>query len=129
MNDSKATNADAASKALSSYENIYWIAGGVPKAGGIAPLEGYFPRIAKAYLIGQAGPEFAKTLDGKVRYELFGTLDKAVPAAARDADGVVLLSPACASFDHYRNFEIRGDAFVELVSKLPGVTMAIKGVQ
>jgi UDP-N-acetylmuramoylalanine--D-glutamate ligase len=129
VNDSKATNADAAAKALSSFENIYWIAGGVPKAGGIAPLAGYFPRIAKAYLIGQAAPEFAKTLDGKVHYELCGTLDKAVPAAARDADGVVLLSPACASFDHYRNFEIRGDAFVELVSRLPGVTMTIKGVQ
>ena len=57
------------------------------------------------------------------------TLERAVAAAARDADGVVLLSPACASFDHYRNFEIRGDAFVNLVAALPGVTMTIKGVQ
>jgi len=129
VNDSKATNADAAAKALSSFENIYWIAGGVPKAGGIVPLEGYFPHIAKAYLIGEAVDEFARTLDGKVPYEICGTLDRAVAAAARDADGVVLLSPACASFDHYRNFEIRGDAFVKLVSELPGVTMTVKGAQ
>jgi UDP-N-acetylmuramoylalanine--D-glutamate ligase len=129
VNDSKATNADAAAKALASYENIYWIAGGVPKAGGIEPLSPYFPRIAKAYLIGEAAAEFGRTLDGHVAHEMCGTLDRAVTAAARDADGVVLLSPACASFDHYRNFEIRGDAFVKLVSELPGVTMTIKGVQ
>jgi UDP-N-acetylmuramoylalanine--D-glutamate ligase len=129
VNDSKATNADAAAKALASFENIYWIAGGVPKAGGIESLAAFFPRITKAYLIGEAAAAFAKTLDGKVGYETCGTLDKAVAAAAWDADGVVLLSPACASFDHYRNFEIRGDAFVKLVSELPGVTMTIKGVQ
>ena len=129
VNDSKGTNADAAAKALASFENIYWIAGGVPKAGGIESLAPYFPRIAKAYLIGEAAAEFAKTLDGNVAYEMCGTLDKAVAAAARDANGVVLLSPACSSFDHYRNFEIRGDAFVKLVSELPGVTMTIKGVQ
>ena len=129
VNDSKGTNADAAAKALASFENIYWIAGGVPKAGGIESLAPYFPRITKAYLIGEAAAEFAMTLDGKVAYEMCGTLDKAVIAAARDANGVVLLSPACASFDHYRNFEIRGDAFVKLVSELPGVTMTIKGVQ
>jgi UDP-N-acetylmuramoylalanine--D-glutamate ligase len=129
VNDSKATNADAAAKALASFENIYWIAGGVPKAGGIESLAGFFPRIAKAYLIGEAAPEFAKTLEGRVPYEMCETLDRAVAAAARDAKGVVLLSPACASFDHYRNFEIRGDAFVKLVSELPGVAMTIKGVQ
>ncbi len=129
VNDSKATNADAAAKALSSFENIYWIAGGVPKAGGIEPLRQFFPRISKAYLIGEAASEFAKTLDGVVPFEICGTLDKAVAAAARDARGVVLLSPACASFDHYRNFEIRGAAFVELVSQLPGISMSIKGVQ
>ena len=99
VNDSKATNADAAAKALASFENIYWIAGGVPKAGGIESLASFFPRITKAYLIGEAADEFAKTLDGKVGYETCGTMDKAVAAAARDADGVVLLSPACASFD------------------------------
>jgi UDP-N-acetylmuramoylalanine--D-glutamate ligase len=133
INDSKATNADAAAKALASFENIFWIAGGIAKAGGIEPLIPFFPRIEKAYLIGEAADEFAKTLNGKVPFELCGTLDKAVVAAARDAvnsgqaNAVVLLSPACASFDHYRNFEIRGDAFVKLVSELPGIVMTIKG--
>ena len=129
INDSKGTNANASAKALASFENIYWIVGGVPKVGGIEPLAPLFPRVAKAYLIGQAAEEFGRTLEGRVRFEMCGTLDAAVKAAARDADGVVLLSPACASFDHYRNFEIRGDAFVKLVSELPGVSMTIKGVQ
>jgi UDP-N-acetylmuramoylalanine--D-glutamate ligase len=133
INDSKATNADAAAKALASFENIFWIAGGIAKTGGIEPLSPFFSRIEKAYLIGEAADEFAKTLNGKVPFELCGTLDKAVVAAARDAvnsglaNAVVLLSPACASFDHYRNFEIRGDAFVKLVSELPGIVMTIKG--
>jgi UDP-N-acetylmuramoylalanine--D-glutamate ligase len=129
INDSKATNADAAAKALASFENIFWIAGGVPKTGGIEPLAPFFPRITKAYLIGEAASDFAKTLEGRVPYEMCGTLDKAVVAAARDADGVVLLSPASASFDHYRNFEIRGEAFVKLVAQLPGVEMKFKGGQ
>jgi UDP-N-acetylmuramoylalanine--D-glutamate ligase len=134
VNDSKATNADAAAKALASFEDIFWIAGGIAKAGGIEPLAPLFPRIEKAYLIGEAADAFAKTLGGKVPFELCGTLDKAVFAAARDAvnsekaNAVVLLSPACASFDHYRNFEIRGDAFVKLVSELPGIVMTIEGV-
>ena len=133
INDSKATNADAAAKALASFTNIFWIAGGIAKAGGIKPLAPFFPRIEKAYLIGEAAEEFSKTLSGRAPFELCGTLDKAVVAAARDAvnskleDAVVLLSPACASFDHYRNFEIRGDAFVKHVSELPGIAMAIKG--
>ena len=134
INDSKATNADAAAKALASFEDIFWIVGGIAKAGGIEPLTPFFPCIEKAFLIGEAANEFAKTLSGKVPFELCGTLDKAVIASARDAvnsekaNAVVLLSPACASFDHYRNFEIRGDAFVKLVSELPGVVMTIKGV-
>jgi UDP-N-acetylmuramoylalanine--D-glutamate ligase len=133
INDSKATNADAAAKALASFENIFWIAGGIAKAGGITSLTPFFPRIEKAYLIGEAADEFSQTLAGKAPFELCGTLDKAVVAAARDAvnsglaDAVVLLSPACASFDHYRNFEIRGDAFVKHVSELPGIVMTIKG--
>jgi UDP-N-acetylmuramoylalanine--D-glutamate ligase len=134
INDSKATNADAAAKALASFEDIFWIAGGIAKAGGIEPLASFFPRIEKAFLIGEAADTFAKTLSGKVPYELCGTLDKAVFASARDAvnsekaNAVVLLSPACASFDHYRNFEIRGDAFVKLVSELPGIVMILEGV-
>jgi len=129
INDSKATNADAAERALTSFHNIYWIAGGKPKAGGIAPLEPLFGRIAKAYLIGEAAEAFAATLGGAVPHELSGTLDKAVEAAARDAaaagraGAVVLLSPACASYDQFPNFEVRGDTFVELVTKLEGVTL------
>ncbi len=128
VNDSKATNADAAARALSSFEDIYWIAGGKPKTGGIQSLTDFFPRIRKAFLIGEAAQDFAATLEGRVPCEISGTLDVAVPAAAAaaEADGspqaVVLLSPACASFDQYRNFEIRGARFKELVAALGGVT-------
>ena len=124
VNDSKATNADAAARALASFDRIYWIAGGRAKAGGIAPLEEFFPRVAKAYLIGEAAEEFAKTLDGRAPYEIAGTLDAAVTRAAADAaqdaapEMAVLLSPACASFDQYPNFEIRGDAFAAAVRAL-----------
>jgi UDP-N-acetylmuramoylalanine--D-glutamate ligase len=127
VNDSKGTNADAAAHALSSFADIFWIAGGKPKLGGITSLTEYFPRIRKAYLIGEAAQEFAATLGDRVPHEISETLDVAVASAARDAeasglaDPVVLLSPACASFDQYRNFEIRGTAFRDLVTALPGV--------
>ncbi|WP_160009602.1 UDP-N-acetylmuramoyl-L-alanine--D-glutamate ligase [Rhizobium sp. 18055] len=131
VNDSKATNADAAAPALSSYDRIYWIAGGLPKAGGITTLAPFFPHIAKAYLIGEAAAEFAATLGEAVPYEISGTLEQAVAHAAADADKdetgplAVMLSPACASFDQYKNFEIRGDAFVSHVAALDGITMLI----
>jgi UDP-N-acetylmuramoylalanine--D-glutamate ligase len=127
VNDSKATNADSTAQALACFTDIYWIAGGKPKTGGIESLRSFFPRIRKAYLIGEAAEDFAKTLGNDVPHEIDGTLDKAVAAATRDAEAspsrepVVLLSPACASFDQYRNFEIRGDAFRTLVKALPGV--------
>ncbi|MBP0615254.1 UDP-N-acetylmuramoyl-L-alanine--D-glutamate ligase [Jiella mangrovi] len=126
VNDSKATNADAAAPALAAFKRIYWIAGGLPKEGGITPLKAYFPRIAKAYLIGEAAPAFAATLGERIPYEISGTLDVAVEHAAADAkaageEAVVLLSPACASFDQFRNFEVRGDAFREAVAALPDV--------
>lgn len=127
VNDSKGTNADAAAKALSSFTDIFWIAGGKAKEGGIAPLAEYFPRVRKAYLIGEAANDFSRTLEGKVPYEISVTLDVAVVNAARDAAEaglpapVVLLSPACASFDQFRNFEIRGDRFRELVLALDGI--------
>jgi UDP-N-acetylmuramoylalanine--D-glutamate ligase len=132
VNDSKATNADSTEKALASYEHIFWILGGKAKDGGIAPLHHYFPKIEKAYLIGAATDEFAKTLDGQVRFACCGTLDKAVAQAAEDvqasaaSEPVVLLSPACASYDQYRNFEIRGDHFRDLVRALPGIHMNSK---
>jgi UDP-N-acetylmuramoylalanine--D-glutamate ligase len=131
VNDSKATNAEAAAPALSSYDRIYWIAGGLPKEGGIAALQPLFSKIAKAYLIGEAAPQFAATLGEAVPYEISGTLDLAVAHAAKDsaADATgpvaVMLSPACASFDQYKNFEVRGDSFVSIVSDLDGVTMLV----
>lgn len=130
INDSKATNADSTEKALAAFSSdIYWILGGKPKEGGITTLAPYFSRIAKAYLIGAASEEFARTLNGKVAFEHCKTLDVAVAAAARDAaaargaEPVVLLSPACASYDQFKNFEVRGDTFLRLVSALPGVSM------
>jgi UDP-N-acetylmuramoylalanine--D-glutamate ligase len=125
VNDSKATNADATEKALSSFDNIYWIAGGIAKSGGIEPLSPFFKKIRRAYLIGAAAEDFAKFLTGKTEFVICETMQKAVAAAAADAqsDGVVLLSPACASFDQFKNFEVRGDAFVNSVSKLPGAVM------
>ena len=133
VNDSKATNAEAAAPALSSYDRIYWIAGGVPKAGGIASLSPLFSRIAKAYLIGQAAPDFAATLGNDVPFEMSETLEQAVRHAAVDAEAdgaevAVMLSPACASFDQYKNFEVRGDAFVTLVAGLQDVTMLVQQV-
>jgi UDP-N-acetylmuramoylalanine--D-glutamate ligase len=130
VNDSKATNADSAAKALACFSDIFWIAGGKPKTGGIAALAGFFPRIRKAYLVGEAAEGFAAELEAKVPFEIAGSLDRAVALAARDAEAaaemapVVLLSPACASFDQFRNFEVRGDKFRELVRALPGVTPA-----
>ena len=123
INDSKATNADSAAKALASFENIYWIAGGKQKEGGIASLAEFFPRIAKAYLIGEAAGDFANTLNGHVPHVMSGTLDAAVVDATRDAaasgkPAVVLLSPACASFDQFANFEVRGEHFRKLVQGL-----------
>jgi UDP-N-acetylmuramoylalanine--D-glutamate ligase len=126
VNDSKATNADAAEKALLSFHDIFWIAGGKAKEGGIEPLRPLFPRIAKAFLIGAASEDFARTLDGGPPFERCATLDVAVAAAARDArastgrEPVVLLSPACASYDQFANFEQRGDAFRALVAQLIG---------
>jgi UDP-N-acetylmuramoylalanine--D-glutamate ligase len=130
VNDSKATNSDSTAQALACFSDMFWIAGGKPKTGGIASLAGFFPRIRKAYLIGEAAAGFAQELAGHVPHVVAGTLDRAIALAARDAaasdvrEPVVLLSPACASFDQYRNFEVRGDRFRELVRALPGVTAA-----
>jgi UDP-N-acetylmuramoylalanine--D-glutamate ligase len=130
VNDSKATNADAAARALASFTDVFWIAGGKAKSGGITSLSGYFPRIRKAYLIGEAAGPFAGTLQGKVPFVVAGTLERAIERAAQDAQAaglaepVVLLSPACASYDQFRNFELRGAAFRETVKALPGLAPA-----
>ena len=123
INDSKATNADAAARALASFTEIFWIAGGKPKEGGLSGLEGYFPRIKKAYLIGESAEAFSRQL-GAVPHTISGTLDKALEEAAKDAEAaslphsVVLLSPACASYDQFPNFEVRGDTFRSLVRSM-----------
>jgi UDP-N-acetylmuramoylalanine--D-glutamate ligase len=121
INDSKATNAEAAAKALVTFDNIYWIAGGMPKEGGITSLGEFFPKMKHAYLIGAAQDEFAATLKGEVALSKCETLANAFEAAKNDAmknkdeKSVVLLSPACASFDQWPNFEVRGYAFCDMV--------------
>jgi UDP-N-acetylmuramoylalanine--D-glutamate ligase len=127
VNDSKATNAEAAEKAIVCFDAIHWIAGGQAKAGGIAALAPHFPRIARAYLIGEAAGEFAATLaaDG-VDHVVCGELAAATAAALADArasaapEPVVLLSPACASFDQFADFEDRGRAFRAAVAAVLG---------
>jgi UDP-N-acetylmuramoylalanine--D-glutamate ligase len=124
INDSKATNADAAEKALACYDAIYWIAGGLPKAGGITALTPYFARLRHAYLIGAATEEFAATLGDSAPFSRCGDLAAALAAAHAAAQrdhipgAVVLLSPACASYDQFPNFEVRGDTFRRLVEDL-----------
>ncbi|HEY9219423.1 MAG TPA: UDP-N-acetylmuramoyl-L-alanine--D-glutamate ligase, partial [Phenylobacterium sp.] len=123
VNDSKATNADAARQAMSSYPKFYWIVGGEPKTGGIDALVDLFPRVEKAYLVGEATPAFAQTLRGKAPYVESGTIQAAVTQAYADAaavgeDAIVLLSPACASFDQFADFEERGEAFRSAVMSL-----------
>ena len=129
VNDSKATNADATAHALAAFDNIFWILGGLAKDGGIDDLAPYFGKIRHAYLIGEAAPDFARRLEGEVASSQSGTLDVAVRAAARDAaaldagEAVVLLSPACASFDQYPSFDKRGDAFRHAVAELSGISL------
>jgi UDP-N-acetylmuramoylalanine--D-glutamate ligase len=124
INDSKATNAEAAEKALLSYEkNIYWILGGVQKEGGIKTLEPLFSRVKHAFLIGKAQDDFAATLDGQVAYDKCNDLSTAFVRATEMAktskeQAIILLSPACASYDQWKNFEERGKAFCKLAEKI-----------
>ena len=124
INDSKATNAESTQNALKTYNNIYWILGGKPKDGGISSLEQYFSKIKYAFLIGDATEEFAKTLGNKVEYFKCGDLKTAFEMAYNLAlkdqsqEKNILLSPACASFDQWKNFEQRGDFFCELTKRI-----------
>jgi UDP-N-acetylmuramoylalanine--D-glutamate ligase len=124
INDSKATNANAAAQALAVYPRVHWIAGGVAKEGGIGELEPFFPRMARAYLIGQSAGDFSDTLRGKVPVTMAGNLEAAVRLAFNDAKAsgephsVVLLSPACASFDQFKSYEDRGEQFKKYVAAL-----------
>jgi UDP-N-acetylmuramoylalanine--D-glutamate ligase len=131
INDSKATNGDAAGRALLSFSNICWIAGGKPKDGGITGLSKHFHAIRKAFLIGEAAGAFARTLaEAAVPFVVCTTLDKAVAEASDEAhasgatEAVVLLSPACASYDQFSSFEERGNAFRALVQALPAALPA-----
>lgn len=129
VNDSKATNANAAAQALAVYPRIYWIAGGVAKEGGIEELSPFFARLARAYLIGQSAGDFADVLRGKAQVTMAGNLEAAVKLAFNDAKAsgephpVVLLSPACASFDQFRSYEDRGDKFKAYVTALASATL------
>ncbi len=123
INDSKATNAEATAKALGAYEDIFWIAGGQAKDGGLSGLEEYMPRVRHAFLIGEAMPEFSKWMDQNgVPYSRNATLKRAFAEAHQKAQkagrGVVLLSPACASWDQFKNFEDRGNQFAALAEAL-----------
>ena len=131
INDSKATNADATARALSSYRDIYWILGGQAKEGGVAPLAPWFERIRHAFLIGEATELFAGQLEGRIAYSRCGDLKSALDAAHARAQheapqlssggpAVVLLSPACASWDQWKSYEHRGDAFRAMARALPG---------
>ena len=126
VHDSKATNADATARALSSYRDIYWILGGQAKEGGVAPLAPWFDRIRHAFLIGEATELFAVQLEGKLAYSRCGDLKSALDAAHQRAQraahgaAVVLLSPACASWDQWKSYEHRGDAFRAMARALPG---------
>jgi UDP-N-acetylmuramoylalanine--D-glutamate ligase len=135
VNDSKATTAEAAARALSSYARVFWIAGGRSKAAGYAATAPFLPRVAEAFLIGEAAGEIAAFLgDHGVRHRVSGTLERALADAAEAAgidaavaagadtgpQGVVLLSPACASYDQFKSFEARGDRFRALVRQRLG---------
>jgi UDP-N-acetylmuramoylalanine--D-glutamate ligase len=133
VNDSKATNADATAQALAVFPRVYWIAGGVAKDGGVDSLANFFPRIARAYLIGQSAGEFADALKNRTPITMAGDLETAVKQAFEDARAsgephpVVLLSPACASYDQFRDFEDRGDAFKAQVAKLADLERGPQG--
>jgi len=131
INDSKATNADAAARALACYEDIYWIAGGRAKESDLSALDPYLSRVRHAFLIGEAADRFAAELRGRVETTRSGDLKTAV-RDARDAalqegiaGAVVLLSPACASFDQFKDFEQRGIEFQRLVAELPGGSLRV----
>ncbi len=137
VNDSKASNADAARHALAAFDNIHWILGGLAKEGGIDELAPYFGKVRRAYLIGEAAQAFATRLaGGGVDFVLCGELERALELAAHDAaeagkegggERVVLLSPACASFDQFASFEERGDAFKAAVARLEGIALGPSG--
>ena len=126
INDSKATNGDAAARALACYKNIYWIAGGRPKDTMLNACEEYFPNVDHIYLIGEAAISMAEFVKNRLDFTISGDIKNAINQAIKDIkkagkeNAIVLLSPACASFDQFKNFEERGDFFKDIVLSLPG---------
>lgn len=123
VNDSKATNAESSEKAILSYENINWIVGGKSKKGGIESLSRHFTRIRKAFLIGESTEDFANAMEHQVDYVTCCNLENALKLAFEEAinseeEVIILLSPACASFDQWKNFEERGEAFCKMFENL-----------
>ena len=132
VNDSKATNTKAAAHALACYDNIFWIAGGIAKQESLDSLLPHGDKIRHAYLIGEAASLFAAYLTGRVQHEISGCLVKAIRAAYKAASrlgGVVLFSPACASFDQFTSFEDRGDQFRTLALEIAGDVRSGKSSQ
>lgn len=130
VNDSKATNAEASEQALKSFSEIYWIAGGVAKDGGIEGLTSHLGGVRHAFLIGESAADFADSLkQANVPFEICSDLETAVRQAllealkVKEGEGAILLSPAAASFDQYPNFEVRGEAFSSIVEGIEGVSM------
>jgi UDP-N-acetylmuramoylalanine--D-glutamate ligase len=120
VNDSKATNATSTAPALAAFPAVHWILGGLPKSNDLDPCEPYLGHVKAAYTIGEAGPMFSRLLARRVPVAECGVLDQAVSRAAGAAKPgeVVLLSPACASFDQFKDYEARGDAFRAAVEAL-----------
>lgn len=123
VNDSKATNGVAAAKALGAFRDIYWIAGGLAKEDGLQPVMPWLSAVKKAYLIGSAANQFAASLKDICPAAICGDLDTATRTAFQDASaaaegGTILLAPAAASFDQFKNFGVRGEAFADLAREL-----------
>lgn len=132
INDSKATNCDAAARALETFDDIYWIVGGKSKSDGISSLLSFSPKIRHAFLIGDSAPAFAITLNGIIPFTICGDLETAVTKAydcafrSTTEHPIVLLSPACSSFDQFQDFEHRGECFKHVVQKLKSHTIREK---
>lgn len=133
VNDSKATNMASAKEALNNFDDIFWILGGRLKGESLSTLSDYFPKVRKAFLIGEAIETFGQVLESAgIPYMESGDLEQATYDARKAAlasglaKPTVLLSPACASFDQFDNFEVRGNVFCQLVKDLPGLHMGVK---
>ena len=120
INDSKATNVESVKNSISHYDNIHLILGGLPKEGGIINLVKHMGKVKRVYLIGDAVKLFSEQLSGSIDFEISNHLEVAIRSARRNATNgdCILLAPACASFDQFKDFEERGNKFISLVEDL-----------